>query len=122
MPSTRWFLGHLDTFLTPWHSRPISLAYDVFCMCANCGCLRSWRYCNDCPEVLSRKGIVKLWANWAGYCRLAAWARVITLAVAVGCARVRREIGLRSVALDTLGGGGSTLCGNLDLLHRATGS
>ena len=91
-------------------------------MCANFGCLRSWRYCNDCPEFLSRTGIARLWINWARYCRLAAWAGVITLAVSVIVDRMRLAIGPRSVALDTLGGGRSTLYGTLDLFCCATGS
>ena len=91
-------------------------------MCANFGCLQSWRYCNYSTEVLSRTGIVRLWRNWAGYCRLAAWVGVITLNVAVVCDRVRLAIGPRSVSLATLGGGGSTVCGNLELVRRATGS
>ena len=40
--------------------------------------------------------------------------------VEVVCDRVRLSIGLRSLALDTLGGGGSTGCGTLDLVCRAT--
>ena len=91
-------------------------------MCANFGCWQSWRYCNDFSEVLSRTGIVRLWRNWDGYYRLAAWSRVITLAVSVVCERVRRAIGLRSVALSTLGGGMSMVCGTLDLVRHATGS
>ena len=73
-------------------------------------------------EVSSRTGIVRLWRNWNGYRRLAAWAGVITLAVAVVCDRMSQAIGPRSVALSTLGGGGSTVCGTLDLVRRATGS
>ena len=46
----------------------------------------------------------------------------MALAMALVCGHVRREIGLRCVALSTLGGGGSTVCGNLDLLCCATGS
>ena len=91
-------------------------------MCANFGCLRSWRYCNDCLEVLSRTGISRLRRNWAGYCRLVAWAVVITLDVAVVCDYVRLAIGPRSVSLATLGGGGSTVCGTLDLVRCVTGS
>ena len=91
-------------------------------MCANFGCLRSWRYCDDCPNFLSRAGIARLWKNWAGYCCLTAWEGVMTLAMAVVCDQVRQAIGLRSVALSTIGGGGSTVCGTLDLVRRATGS
>ena len=39
----------------------------MFHICANFGCLRSWRYYRSCPEVLSRKGIARLWINCAGY-------------------------------------------------------
>ena len=46
----------------------------------------------------------------------------MTLEMAVVCDRVCQAIGLRSVALSTLGGGGSTVCGTLDLVRRATGS
>ena len=91
-------------------------------MCENFGCLRSWWYCNICPEVSSRTGSARLWINWAGYRRLAAWARVMTLSTAVVCYQVRQAIGLMSIALSTLGGEGSTVCGTLDLVHRATGS
>ena len=42
--------------------------------------------------------------------------------MAVVCDCVRWEIGPRSVSLSTLGGGGSTVCGTLDLVRRATGS
>ena len=42
--------------------------------------------------------------------------------MAVVCDRVRWTIGPRSVALSTIGGGGSTVCGTLDLMRRATGS
>ena len=91
-------------------------------MCAHFGCLRSWRYCNSYPEVLSRTGIVRLWRNWAGYCRLVAWAGVKTLATAVVCDGMCRAIGPRSVVLSTLGVGVSTVCGTLDLVRHATGS
>ena len=91
-------------------------------MCANFTCLQSWRYCNDCTDVLSKTGIDRIWRNWDGYCRLAAWSGVITLAVAVVCDRVLREIGPRSVDLANLGDDESTVCGILDLVHRATGS
>ena len=46
----------------------------------------------------------------------------MTLAMAVVCDRVRQAICLWSVAFSALGGGGSTVCGTLDLVHRATGS
>ena len=42
--------------------------------------------------------------------------------MAVFCDRVRRVIGPRYVELSTLGGGGSTVCGTLDLVRRANGS
>ena len=67
-------------------------------------------------------GIVRLWRNWDMYYRLAAWDGVITLAVVVVCDIVRLEIGPMSVDLFTLGGGGSTVCGNLDLVRLATGA
>ena len=51
-----------------------------------------------------------------------AWDEVITLAVEVVCDLVRLAIGNISVDLFTLGGGGSTVCGTLDLVRRATGS
>ena len=91
-------------------------------MCEKFGCLRSLRYCNICAEVLSRIGIAGLWRNWAGYCRLAACAGVMKLSMEVVCDSVNREIGPRSIALYTLGGGGYTVCGTLDLVHCATGS
>ena len=69
-----------------------------------------------------RTGISRLWRNWAGYRRLAAWYRVITLAMAAVCDRVRLEIGPVSCVLLTLGGGGSTVCGTLDLVCISTGS
>ena len=122
VPSTRWFFGPFDPLPNPWHSHPSSLSYDVSHMCKNFGCLRSWRYCNSCPEVFSMTGSARIWRNWAGYCRLAAWDGVMTLAMAVVCDRVRQAIGLRSVALYTIGVGGSTVCGTLDLVRRATGS
>ena len=46
----------------------------------------------------------------------------MTLEMAVVCDQVRQTIGLRSVALYTLGGGGSMVCGTLELVRRATGS
>ena len=46
----------------------------------------------------------------------------MTLAMVVVCDRVRREIGPRYAVLSTLGGVGSTVCGTLDLVSRATGS
>ena len=67
-------------------------------------------------------GIARFWRNWAGYCCLDAWAGIITLDVAVVFGRVRRAICPRSVAFDTLGGGGPTVCGTLELLSCATGS
>ena len=91
-------------------------------MCENFGCLRSWRYFNYCLEFLSRTGISRLWRNWAGYCCLSAWDRVITLSVAVVCERLRLAIGPRFVASATLGGGRSTVCGTLELVRCATGS
>ena len=90
-------------------------------MCANFGCLRSWRYCNDFLEVLSRTGIARLWRNWAGYRCWAAWAGVITLAMDLVCERVRLAIGAVSGVLFALGGGWSTVWGNLDLVLRANG-
>ena len=71
---------------------------------------------------MSRTGISRLWISWAGYRRLAAWAGVITLAVAVVFYILRLEIGPMSVYLFTLGGGGSTVCGTMDLVLRANGS
>ena len=59
--------------------------------------------------------IVRIWRNWAWYCRLDAWAGVITLAVAVVCDCMRLEIVPRSIALDTLRGGGYTVCRTLIL-------
>ena len=44
------------------------------------------------------------------------------MAMAVVCDRVHWAIGPRYVALSTLGGGGSMVCGTLDLVCRATGS
>ena len=67
-------------------------------------------------------GIDRLWRNWDMFCCLSAWAEVIKLAVAVVCDRVRQSIGPMSVALSTLGGGMSTVCGTLDLVHCDTGS
>ena len=90
-------------------------------MCTNFRVLYSWRYCNDLPEVSSRTGTVRLWRNLAGYCRWAAWAGVITLAMAALFERVHVTIGAVSVVLFTLGGGRSTV-GNLDLVRRAIGS
>ena len=46
----------------------------------------------------------------------------MTLAMALFCDHMRREIGPRSVVFSTLGGGGSTVCGTLDLVRRANGS
>ena len=90
-------------------------------MCANFECLRSWRYCNDCPEVLSRMGISRLWRNLAGYFRTDAWARVTIIVMAAVCDCVRLAIGAVSVVLFTLGVGRSTV-GNLDLVRRSIGS
>ena len=90
-------------------------------MCAKFGCFRSLRYCNDFPEVSSRTGIAILWSNWAGCRRLDSWDGVITFSVAVVCAFVRLAIGPMSVDLFTLGGGGSTVCGTLELVSLATG-
>ena len=91
-------------------------------MCTNFGCLQSWRYCNSCPEVFSRTGSARIWRKWAGYCHLAALAGVMTLDMAVVCDLVRRSICPGSVTLSTLGCGGSTVCGTLNLVRRATGS
>ena len=63
-----------------------------------------------------------LWINWAGYCRLAAWAGVITLAMAVVCDRMSQAMGRKSVMLYTLEGVGSLVFGTLDLVLRVTGS
>ena len=90
-------------------------------MCANFGCLLSWRYCNDCSEVLSRTGISRLWRNLAGYCRWAAWDGVITLAMAAFCEGVRVAMGDLSVVLFPLGGGRSAV-GNMDLVRHAISS
>ena len=46
----------------------------------------------------------------------------MTLDMAVVCDLMRRKIGPRSVDLYTLGGGGSTLCGTLDLVRYAMNS
>ena len=90
-------------------------------MCANFGCLRSWRYCDDCPNFLSRAGIARLWRNLAGYRCWADWDGVITLAMAAVRECVYAEIGDVSIFLFTLGGGRSAL-GNLDLVRRLIGS
>ena len=90
-------------------------------MCANFGCLSSWRYCNDCPEVLSRTGISRLWRKLAGCRRWAAWSGVIKLAMAAVCERVHLAMGGVSVVLFIVGGGWS-MVGNLDLVRRAIGS
>ena len=90
-------------------------------MCANFGCLRSWRYCNNCSEVLSRTGISRLLRNLAGYCCWAAWSEVMTLAMDAVFECVRREIVTVSIVLFTLGGGRS-IVGNLDRVRRAIGS
>ena len=91
-------------------------------MCANFGCLQSWRYCNSCPEVFSRTGSARIWRKWAGYCHLAALAGVMTLDMAVVCDLVRRSICPGSVTLSTLGCGGSTVCVTFDLVRCAMGS
>ena len=91
-------------------------------MCANFGCLWSWQYSKSFPEVFLRTGIARIWRNWAGYHRLATWDGVMTLAMEVVCDLLRRAIGLGSVALSTLGGGGSTVCITLDLVCPAMGS
>ena len=122
VPSMCWFLGAFDTLPTPWHIRPSSLAWYVFRLCANFGFWRSWWYFNDFPKFFSSTGIARLWIKLAWYCRLDSWSGVITFSVSVVCNRVRREIGPRSVALSTLGGGGSKVSGNLDLVCHATGS
>ena len=44
------------------------------------------------------------------------------LAMEVVCDLVRQEIGCRYVAFSTLGGGGSTVCGTLDLVRCEMGS
>ena len=88
-------------------------------MCKSSGCLRGFWYSKSFPEVLSRTGIAILWRNWAGYRRLAAWAGVMVLALAVVFDIVRQAIGPGSVALSTLGGGGSTVCVTLDLVRYA---
>ena len=46
----------------------------------------------------------------------------MTLEMAVVCDRVCQAIGLRSVALSTLGGGGSTVCVTLNLVRRTMAS
>ena len=46
----------------------------------------------------------------------------VTLAVAVVCDLVSLEIGPMSVDLFTLGCGGTTVCGTMDLVCCATGS
>ena len=53
---------------------------------------------------------------------MAAWAEVIILAMTLVCDLVRQAIGPRSVALPTLVGGGSMVCGTVDLVHRSMGS
>ena len=75
-------------------------------MCSNLGCLRSWRYFNNFPEVLSRTGISRLWRNLSGYRRWAAWYGVITLVIAAVCERMRVGMGAVSVDLFNIGGGG----------------
>ena len=94
----------------------------MFHMCTNFGCLRSWWYCNGCPEVLLRTGIGRLCIKWDGYCRLVAWTGVIILAMEVFGDRVRQAIGPRYVAFSTLGVRGSMVCGTYDLVRCATGS
>ena len=67
----------------------------------------------------------RLWINWAGYRRWAAWdawAGVIKLTMAAVCDRVRLAIGPVSGVLFTVGGSWSTVWGNLDLVCCATGS
>ena len=91
-------------------------------MWANFGCLRSWRYCNNFPEVSSRTGIARLWIKWDVYRRWAAWDGVIPLATAAVCERVRLAIGTVSGVLLNLGGGWSTVWGTLYLVRRAIGS
>ena len=91
-------------------------------MCKNFGCLRSWQYCNSCPDILSRTGSDRIWRKWDGYRRLGAWAGVTTLAISRVCDRFLWTIGPRYVALSTLGGGWSMVCGTLDLVLCATGS
>ena len=88
-------------------------------MYKNFGCLRSWRYSKICPEVSLRIGIARLWINWSGCRRLAAWAGVMTLAMGVVCDIVRQAIVPGYVSLSTLGGGGSTVCDTLDLVRHA---
>ena len=69
-----------------------------------------------------RIGIARLWRNWYGYRRWAAWDGVITLAMADVCDRVCLEIGPVSGVWITLGGGWSKIWGTLDLVRCATGS
>ena len=90
-------------------------------MCVNFGCLHSWRYCNNCPEVLSRTGIARLWRNLPGYRCWAAWDGVIILDIAAVCERVHAAMGAVPVVFFTLGGGRYTV-GNMDLASHAIGS
>ena len=56
-----------------------------------------------------------------GYLRWSAWDGLITLAMAAVCEHVCVAIGAVSVVLFTIGGGRSTVWGNLDLVRRAIG-
>ena len=94
----------------------------MFHMCANFRCLWSWQYYKSFSEVSSRTGIVRLWRNWAGYRRMAAWDGVMTLAMEVVCDLLLQAIGPGSISLCTLGCGGSTVCVTLDLVCCAMGS
>ena len=58
----------------------------------------------------------------AGYCRWATWAGVITLVMAKVFERVCLAMGAVSGVLFTLGGGWSSMWGDMDLVCRATGS
>ena len=118
--STRCCLGPFEPFPIPWQSQPSSLAYEVFQMCANLECLRSWRYCSDWPEVLLRTSIAKLWRNLSGYLCWASWDGVMALAMFAVCKRVRLEMGAVSIVLCTLGGAQS-MKGNLDHVRHAIG-
>ena len=90
-------------------------------MCANSRCLRIWPYYKSCPEVLLETSIPRIWKNWAGYRRLDAWARVMTLDMGVVCYLLHQAIGPGYVALYTLGRGGSMVCVTLDLVRHTMG-
>ena len=93
VPSMCCCLGNFEPFPIPWQIWPTSLAYKVFQMCENLGCLCSWRYCRNWPEVSLRTGIAKLWRNLARYLRWAAWGGVMALAMFAVCERVRLAMG-----------------------------